>query len=295
MTDTDATTIGADPDPEVLRLAGSLGAELRGIDLRTIDDATVAFIRRALTEHLVLFFPAQFLTPDEHRDFARRFGPLENHPYLPKVDEQHPELSVFDNGRADLFHSDVTFMETPPFATVFQYAQGPDVGGDTLWSNTYDAYETLSPPIRDLLDGLTAYHDGRVYGHPEHNAVHPAVRLIPETGRRCLFVNRALTVNFVELSRRESNTLMAMLFDHIEQPAFTVRWRWNPGDVAIWDNRCSQHHAINDYGESPHRIVHRAIVIESERPANPSIGRWSPYADPRPLGLGARVAEVKYP
>jgi taurine dioxygenase len=219
-------------------------------------------IHRLWLEHLVLFFPAQQLTPDAHIELARRFGEPEIHQYLPKLDDDHQEIVVLDSDtgvRADFWHTDVAFSPTPPKASILQIITTPPFGGDTIWSNQYAAYDTLSAPMRELLDGLTAVHDAGSHGDPDNRAEHPAIRVHPETGRRALFVNGTSTSHFVELERHESDALLAMLLRWCEHPKFHCRYRWGPGDVAIWDNRCTQHHAVNDYGDT--RVGRRVTVI----------------------------------
>lgn len=269
-----ATTTTLDVRP----VGGALGAEMHGVDLGELGDDEFGRIHDALMDHLVLFFPGQQLTLEQHRDFAARFGPLENHPYLHKVDESIGEIvQIDDKIRADTWHTDVTFSEHPPIASVVHYAGGPDHGGDTMWSNQYLAYETLTPPIRDLVDGLTAGHDSGLYGQPEVQATHPVVRVHPVTGRRCLYVNRTWTHHITELTRYESEALLDFLYAHSEEPHLTVRWRWTPGDVAIWDNRCTQHIAVNDFGDEP-RLLHRATILGDD-PQNPDAPRWEPYEE----------------
>ncbi len=145
------------------------------------------------------------LTPDDHLTLARRFGEPEVHPYLPKLDDEHPEIVVLDSDtgvRADFWHTDVAFSPTPPMASILQLVACPDFGGDTMWSNQYLAYERLSEPLRVLLDGLTAVHDASSHGDSATSATHPAVRIHPETGRKALFVNGTSTTHFVGVAAR---------------------------------------------------------------------------------------------
>ena len=250
-------------------LTGTIGAEVHGVDLARLDDDEFAALRSLWLEHLVLFFPDQHLTPDAHVELARRFGEPEIHPFLPKLDDDHPEIVVLDSDtgvRADFWHTDVAFSPTPPMASILHLVQTPAVGGDTIWTNQYAAYETLSAPMRTLLDGLTAAHDAASHGHPEVEAIHPAVRVHPETGRRSLFVNGTSTTRFVELNRAESDGLLALLLRWCERPEFQCRYRWRDGSVAIWDNRCTQHYAVDDY--RPPRIGQR-ITIVGDAPVGP--------------------------
>lgn len=253
------------------RRAGSLGAAVTDVDLRTLDDATFAAILDAWHEHLVLFFPGQHLTPSEHRDFAARFGEIEIHPLTEKLDGV-PEVTLLHSergGRADVWHTDVTFSENPPIAAILQQISGPPTGGDTMWANQYLAYETLSAPMRSFLDDLTAIHTSWSQGRADLQAERPVVLTHPVTGRRALAVNRLFTKRIPQLSPNESDALLAELYDWGDQPEFTVRWSWSPGDLTIWDNRCTRHYAIGDYEDE--RVMHRVTVLgDYAAPAEPS-------------------------
>lgn len=264
---------------DVRRLSGSLGAEIRGIDLgrATPDDATV--VHELLMEHMVLFFPEQHLTADQHIAFGRLFGELEAHPNL-DLQRERPEffeLRATDGqgGIADEWHSDITPERHPSKFAILQAKVVPEVGGDTMWANACKAYDELSAPLRDLCDGLTAYHDAGPHLRPDKGWIHPVVRVHPETGRRSLFVNEHFTRRIVELSDSESALLLGHLTRWVQQPRFTVRHRWTAGTVAMWDNRCTQHHVLNDFeGE---RVVQRVTVMgDDPRPATP-LPRWEPY------------------
>src|SRR5262249_54300615 len=179
------------------------------------------------------------------------------------------EMVVLDGekgARVDTWHTDVTFSTTPPMASILNMVVCPARGGDTLWTNQYLAYESLSAPIRELVDGLTAVHHAAPFGHPEVHAEHPAVREHPETGRRALYVNRTFTSHFKELRRTESDALLAMLCSWSEQPSLQCRYRWAPGTIGIWDNRCTMHYAINDYHEP--RVIQRVTVL-GDAPVGP--------------------------
>lgn len=246
---------------EVGPVSGGLGAEVLGVDLASLTDDEWDAVHSLWLEHLVLFFPDQHLDAEGHLQLARRFGEPEIHPYLPKLDEQHPEIVVLDSAtgvRVNFWHTDVAFVAQPPKASILQMVTTPPSGGDTLWSNQYLAYETLSAPMRELLDGLTAVHDAASHGRPEVMAEHPAVCVHPETGRRSLFVNGTSTSGFVELNRHESDGLLTMLQRWCERPEFQCRYRWTEGSVAIWDNRCTQHYAVDDY--SGDRVGQRITI-----------------------------------
>ncbi len=265
----------------------TIGAVLRGVDLRDLSDAAVDDIRAALLKHQVLFFEGQSLTPVQQRDAAARFGDLHVHPLYPS-EGSVPEIMVLDNQPAnptdnDHWHTDVTFLETPALGAFLYALQVPPSGGDTLWSSMTAAYKALSKPMRDFLDGLSAVHDfvhafpaeglaGSAAGRERYEkaraehppVIHPVVRTHPETGEPALFVNSVFTARIKGLRREESKALLEFLHRHIQQPEFLVRWRWSPGAVAFWDNRCTQHYAVNDY--LPHRrVMHRATIL-GERP-----------------------------
>ena len=245
----------------VERCSGELGAVVRDLDVRDLDDATFAEVLQAWSEHLVLFFPGQHLSPTEQRDFAARFGPLEQHPLTEKFDDT-PEITVLHSdrgGRADVWHTDVTFSEHPPIAAVLQQISGPEVGGDTMWTNQYLAFERLSAPLRSLLEGLTAVHSAWPQGRPDLTAERPVVITHPVTGRKALAVNRQFTIRIPQLEKGASDALLGHLFDAGDQPDLSVRWRWTPGDVVIWDNRCTRHYAIGDY--ECERVMHRVTVL----------------------------------
>lgn len=265
---------------QVERLAGALGAEVRGLRLDALDDAEFARVKALLLEHLVLFFPEQHLEVQAHVAFGRRFGPLEAHPNLKNPFTQHPELfelAATHGGVADEWHTDLTFRPDPAVLSVLQLIRAPAVGGDTQWASLYAAYDELSAPLRELCEGLTALHDALPHNHPEQMAVHPVVRVHPETGRRALYVNEHFTRRIVELNAAESDTLLRHLTHWVANPRFTVRYRWRAGTVAIWDNRCTQHFVLNDFeGE---RIIQRVTVM-GDRPQGAAPPRWPPWVRP---------------
>lgn len=263
---------------QVRPVSGALGAEVRGIDLNTLSDETFAQVHALLLEHLVLFFPeAAGLGPQAHIEFGKRLGELEVHPFLPKLDG-HEEIVVLDSAqgaKADVWHTDVTFSPTPPVASILQIVQCPPFGGDTMWSNQHRAYESLSAPLRDMLDGLTAIH---VFEHPNGSfrseAEHPVVRVHPETGRRSLYVNRMFTRRIPQLAAAESDALLQHLYAVAEHPSNVCRFRWNAGAIAMWDNRATQHYAINDYTE---RRVGQRVTVLGDTPTGET-PRW-PHHD----------------
>ncbi|HWA04321.1 MAG TPA: taurine dioxygenase [Rhizomicrobium sp.] len=273
-------------------LTPTIGAVLGNVDLsRPLDDEQIAEIRAALLRHKVIFFEDQHITPVQHRDFAARFGSLHTHPLYPGVPEA-PEMFILDNHAGnptdnDAWHTDVTFIETPPLGAVLYARLLPPEGGDTCWADMQAAYEGLSRPLQRFLAELDAVHDfnrgfpqagqvarqaGRekaeraLEAHPP--VVHPVVRTHPETGADGLFVNYGFTDRIKGLRRNESDALLNMLFVHVQKPEYQVRWRWKPNAIAFWDNRATQHYAVNDY--LPHRrVMHRATIL-GDRPYHSS-------------------------
>jgi taurine dioxygenase len=257
-------------------VSGALGAEVRGVRLAELDDAGFTQLQEVWHEHLVLFFPDQHLSPDEHIAFARRFGEPEIHPFIPKLSESHPEVVVLEgDARADVFHTDVTFAAAPPMASILQVRRMPESGGDTIFTNQYLAFEELSPPMREFLEQLSAVHTATAFGHPEFRTTHPVVRTHPETGRRSLFVNRQFTSHIAELRRPESDALLTYLCGWSEEPMLQCRYHWSPGTIGIWDNRCTQHYAVNDYPSGMARRIERVTVLGDEPAGRPP--SWAPY------------------
>ena len=265
----------------ISRLSGSLGAEIRGLQLSEVSTDQVRSIRELLNEHLVLFFPDQNLEPDQHIALGRHFGELECHPNLP-LDTERPEFFELrsEGGAgaiADEWHSDLSCEAQPSVMAILQMVKCPEVGGDTLWANMYKAFEELSPPMQAFCEGLSALHDAHPHGRPEKMATHPVVRTHPETGRKSLFVNEHFTRRIVELGHQESEALLGFLTRWIGQARFTVRYRWQAGTIAMWDNRCTQHCVLNDFeGE---RIIQRVTVMgDIPKAASPS--SWRPHIKP---------------
>jgi len=248
-------------DLKIEKLAPACGAIVTGVDLAKLDDRTFEEIKQAWYEHIVLFFPDQHhVGPEAHREVALRFGELEIHPHAEKYSDELPEVCVLHSqrgARADVWHADVTYTDSPPVAVLVRHVQGPSIGGDTLWSNQYLAYESLSDPLREILDGMTALHMSTI--DPDLAREFPAVRIHPETGRKALYLNRLFTRALVQMLPGESEALLQHLFTWSEKPEFTCRWRWSPGDMAIWDNRCVLHRAINDYDDE--RVLHRTMIL----------------------------------
>jgi len=273
---------------EVKRLNRALGAVVTGVDLaEELPHSVIDRLSDLLVEHQVLFFRNQPITPHAQCSFARRFGSLHVHPIYPVMPDL-PEIMLIDNHEAflpdnDNWHTDVTFSETPPLAGILAAKRLPSVGGDTLWSSSFAAYDALSAPLKEFLGHLTAQHsvsksfpaarwqndpefkeryERAVAKHPPVN--HPVVRTHPVNGRKGLFVNEGFTTHINELKAEESAALLAFLFAHSGRPEFTVRWQWAVDDIAFWDNRSTQHYAVADYLPE-RRTMYRATVI-GDRP-----------------------------
>ncbi|BBJ46668.1 taurine dioxygenase [Streptomyces antimycoticus] len=267
---------------ELAPLGRVIGAEIRGLDLsRPLDPALREELNRALLEWKVLFFRGQHLTPERQRGFARHWGELETNPLLAAGTSE--DVVRFDKGSGatptfeNIWHADVTFRTRPALGAVLQLREVPPVGGDTLWADMAAAYDNLPAEVKDRIDGATAVHDfipgfSRFYG-PERLAPfqemfppveHPVVRTHPETGRRMLFVNTSFTTRITGMEREESDRLLSFLCRQAHVPEYQVRFHWQPGDIAFWDNRATQHYAVNDY--APHRRVAERVAIEGDQP-----------------------------
>ena len=261
---------------EVKKLSMALGAEISGIDLCSVSDSQVEEIKSLLTEHMVLFFPRQNISQEEHVEFGAKFGELEGHPNLKNKTVTHPkifELAASTGGIADEWHTDITYQDSPAIMSVLHMVKCPEIGGDTMWSNLNAAYEALSDPLKDLCEGITALHDASPHGRPDKTAIHPVVRLHPVSGKKVLYVNEHFTRRIVEMTMDESDMFLSHLTKWVTQPQFTVRYHWTEGTIAIWDNRSTQHYVVNDFeGE---RIIQRVTVMGDEVNAS-SNPRWKP-------------------
>ena len=259
-------------------IAGALGAEVLGLDLGDLDDDGFEQLQTALREHLVVFLPGQELTPGQHRALGQRFGELEIHPYIPKLDEEHPEIVVLrseQGGIADVWHTDVTFASNPPKMSILNMNECPPVGGDTMWSNQMRVFVSISKPLQQLLLGLTAIHTAAVFGHPEQEAEHPVVRQHPESGLASLYVNRQFTKRIPQLSKGESDALLSYLWTFSEQPQFNCRYSWTEGAVGIWDNRITQHYVVNDFVGK--RTISRVTVLGDHPEPAGDVKSWSVF------------------
>jgi taurine dioxygenase len=274
---------------EVHKIAGALGAEISGVDLtRDLDADTVAAIRRIWLDNLVVFFRNQDLPPAQFLAVAKRFGEPIEYPFLKGLDG-FPEIitvAKLEHEKINfggVWHSDTSYLDIPPMATMLIAREVPPVGGDTLFANQYLAYETLSEGMQRLLDGLVALNasakadvtrtrEDRLrdaknpQARKDYVAEHPAVRTHPETDRKALYVNVAHTVRFKDMTEEESAPILDFLFRHQTRPEFTCRFHWEPGSIAFWDNRCAQHNPVNDY-HGYRRLMHR-VTLKGEKPVH---------------------------
>ena len=269
---------------DIIPLSSALGAQISGVDLsRDLNTEQRDAIEQALLKYQVLFFREQPITPQQQTRFAVQFGDLHVHPIYPNVPEQ-PEIMVLDTALTDvrdnaIWHTDVTFLPTPAMGAVLSAKQLPAYGGDTLWASGIAAFEALSRPLQILLDGLTATHDFtrsfpvERFGSTAQDLArweetrrrnpplsHPVIRTHPVSGRKALFVNDGFTSRVNELEPAESEAILKLLFAHATRPEFTIRWRWQENDVAMWDNRVTQHYAVDGY-RPQRRVMHRATIL----------------------------------
>jgi taurine dioxygenase len=272
---------------EIRRVAGALGAEIRGIDLATgLTESVAAQVRAAFLQHQVLFIREQQLDAAQFLRFAQAMGQPVEYPFVKGL-EGYPviiEVKKLEHERTNfggIWHSDTTYLEQPPMGSMLLAREVPPFGGDTLFASQYAAYEALSEGMRKLLDPLRAISssakadvsktredriasDGRADAKKDYVASHPVVRTHPETGRKALYVNVAHTVRFEGLTEEESAPLLQFLFQHQVKPEFTCRLVWQPGTLAFWDNRCVQHNPVNDY-HGYRRLMHR-ITLAGDTP-----------------------------
>jgi alpha-ketoglutarate-dependent taurine dioxygenase len=269
------------------RVTAAVGAVIEGVDLRLpLTPEAVDFVHRALLDHGVVFFQGQDIDREQYWAFMRYFG-VPQKDEATGTDEDQPE----DVASADMapvrhatavWHADTTSLARPPKATAIRAVSPPAYGGDTCWSSMYAAWEALSEPMRQMLDGLTAVHSVQpTFDRMKHYAqyyaanylprhereqIHPVVLVHPEAGRKALYVNESFTTRIVELTPVESASVLSMLFRHVEKPDFCMRWHWTANDIALWDNRSVQHYAVPDY--TTPRVMQR-IVLAGGRPGEP--------------------------
>jgi alpha-ketoglutarate-dependent taurine dioxygenase len=279
---------------EITPITPAVGAVATGVDLaRPLEPRTVARLRSALLEHGVVFFRGQDITREQMGAFMANFGPLGTDPFsvaalAPEPPEESTvhDMPTYGNSRATaVWHMDSTLAPEPAAVLALRALKLPaSGGGDTCWGSMIAAYETISASVRDMIDRLYAEHSAYKtlpllggsntgYLQEQMRSVHPVVRVHPETGRRALFVNELWTESIVGLSPLESDSLLAMLWKHSQTPEFTMRWRWQIGDLALWDNRSFQHYAVRDYEGD--RVLQKAYV-KGDRPFGPRDERGGP-------------------
>lgn len=269
------------------QLAGAVGLELSGVDLRDLDDAGLAEFRRNLLDHHVIAVRDQTLSPADQIAFGRRFGELDTHPFV-EGSPEHPEVIEIvtePEDRANFgggWHSDVTFLEKPDLGSILYAVELPAFGGDTLFASQHAAYDALSETMKGMLEGLKATHSaGRQYGEGGKSTKskamstknvdlaaqvveHPVVRTHPESGRKGLYVNPAFTVKIKGMRPAESEALLGFLYRHSVHESFTCRVQWQPGTLVMWDNRSVQHHALHDYAGQRRHV--RRITVQGDKP-----------------------------
>jgi taurine dioxygenase len=272
---------------QVRKIAGALGAEIHGINLaRDLDEATTREVRKIWLEYGVVFFRDQELPPAQFLAFAQKFGEVIEYPFVKGI-EGFPlivpvvKLEHERHNFGGVWHTDTAYLESPPMASMLVARELPPFGGDTLFASQYAAYDALSAGMKKMLDGLYAVNSsskadvtrsredrvterGTETAKMVLEAEHPVVRTHPETGRKALYVNSGHTARFREMSEEESAPLLAYLFEHQARPEFTCRFSWQPGSVALWDNRCTQHNPVNDY-HGYKRVMHR-VTLKGDRP-----------------------------
>jgi taurine dioxygenase len=272
---------------EVRKLTGGCGAEVLGVDLRRLTDDQWQAVRRAFIDHGVIFFREQQLTPEDHIEFARRWGSIDINKFFP-ADGSYPEIAEVRKEKAQTnnigggWHTDHSYDQVPAMGSILVARELPDEGGDTLFANMYAAYEGLSEGLKRTLGSMRAVHSSRhVFGaeagyqktadlkgafgntHLVGDAVHPVVITHPESGRRALYVNPAFTLQFEGWTADESRPLLEYLYRQAVRPENTCRFRWADGSVAFWDNRSTWHYALNDY-HGHKRLLHRITVAGSK-------------------------------
>lgn len=269
-----------------------IGAEIAGLDIADVTDQEFALIHQALLRFKVVFLRNQTPTRAQHVAFGRRFGTLEVHPL--SAHPEFPEMLVLRSfggmkegtaaPAADFWHSDTTFRDTPSAISVLMAHELPPLGGDTLWSNMVAAYNGLDDALKQRIETLDAEHTGLIaFGRhldtPEKQAgflsqypvqAHPVVRLHPETAERMLYVNSGFTNRILGVSDDESASLLRVLFDEVKRPEYQVRFRWEVGSIAIWDNRSTQHYGVADYAGWRHL---ERVTVEGDRPKKAGASR----------------------
>ena len=271
---------------EVIPQSSRIGAEIRGVDLsQPLGEVQHIAINKAFLDHQVLFFRGQKLTPQNFCDFAEGFGPLEDYifadgldgyPFITEIVKTETEIESFGS----FWHSDSTYLDHPPKITMLYAREIPPRGGDTLFADMYAAYDDLSDGLKEALEKLRAVNSAAVVPRDESiyaevksknseladkQAIHPVIRTHDETGHKALYVNSIHTLRFDGMTREESLPLLEYLYTLVTRPEYQFRLRWEVDTLAMWDNRCTQHYALNDY-HGYRRAMHR-IIVEGERPA----------------------------
>ena len=271
---------------QITPVSNAVGANVTDVDVRDLDDDAAARLAAAWAEYGVLFFRDQHLTPDEHVAFARRFGdidinrfftPVDGHPEIAEVRKEPDQLANIGGG----WHTDHSYDQAPARGSILYARELPPIGGDTLFAGMGAAYDALSQPMKDFVGSLRAVHsnahvfgaqalysravEGRI-GNPENvreDVTHPVVVAHPDTGRPLLYVNPGFTIAIEGLSILESRAILDFLFEHGRRPEFQIRFQWEPGSLAMWDNRSTWHFALNDY-HGHRRYLHRITVAGDE-------------------------------
>ena len=284
--------------PNFRPLSTALGMEVEDVDLAApLSDTVFAAIETAFNHHCILLFRDQSLTPEQQIAFSERFGPLQEHVASDFNMPEHPAVfrvsNIVEDGVAQgrsragqWWHSDFTYMKVPAMGSVMYAIEVPEIGGDTLFANMYAAYDSLSQHMKAFIDDLDAVHD---YDYLERNTrsklegaapttndsmakvppvAHPVVRVQPDSGWRALYVAESIVSHIVGLPPDESDAILGFLFKHQTRHEFVYRHHWRPGDVVMWNNRCTLHQAINDYGPADRRLMHRT-TIRGEAPLSP--------------------------
>lgn len=271
---------------KIRRLSNALGAEILELDLaRPLSADQVADVKQAFLDHQVLLFRNQDLQPAQQIAFSRLFGELDIHPFTKYTLPEHPEILLITNHLMDgkpsdtrntgrQWHSDLTFTPCPALGSLLYCREIPEVGGNTMFANMYQAYDDLSPAYREMIDGLWAVHDmaiGRDLKNRDPKymeemrrknppVAQPVVRVHPETGRKALYVNPMVTRNIEHMTDEESRPILEYLFEHASTYEYTYRHEWRVNDLLMWDNRCTSHIALADYDHSSPRHMMRTQI-----------------------------------
>jgi taurine dioxygenase len=270
---------------EVIPQTSTLGAEIRGVDLsQSLSDSLFADINQAFLDYQVIYFPEQKLTHQQYYNFAECFGPLRDYmfadgidgfPYITEIVKTETETESFGS----FWHSDSAYLDLPPKITMLYARQVPPKGGDTLFSDMYAAYQDLSEGMKAALDQLKAVNSASVVPRGEdiyeavksknsnqytQQAIHPVIRTHDETGRKSIYVNHIHTLEIEGMTREESMPILNYLYDLVQKPEYSFRLNWEVDTLTMWDNRCTQHYALNDY-HGHRRVMHR-IIVEGEQP-----------------------------